>query len=83
MDEHALQNDPQLRSFLEQQAVQTRVMSASLELADLCWDRCIDKIGSKAISDSGDSKTAQCLTNCVGRFFDASNAMIKHMQTKG
>lgn len=82
MDEQALQNDPHLRSFLEQQAVQARVMTASLELTDTCWDRCVDKIGSKPISDSGDSKTAQCFTNCVGRFLDASTALLKHMQNR-
>jgi import inner membrane translocase subunit TIM8 len=82
MDEQALQNDPQLQAFLQQQSVQARVMSATMELTEVCWDKCVDKVGSKPISESGDSRTAQCLSNCVGRFIDATSTMLKHMQSK-
>ena len=82
MDEQALQNDPQLQAFLQQQSVQARVMAATMDLTEMCWDKCVDKIGSKQISDSGDSRTAGCLANCVGRFIDASSTMLKHMQNK-
>lgn len=83
MDEETLRNDPQLQSFLQQASAQAQVMSATLELTDTCWGKCVDKIGSKPISESGDSKTAACLSNCVARFIDASAVMIKHVQSKG
>lgn len=34
---------------------------------DICWEKCVDKPGSKF-----DSKTETCLTNCVDRFIDVS-----------
>lgn len=37
------------------------------EFSDLCWDKCIDKPGSKL-----DGRTETCLVNCVNRFIDVS-----------
>lgn len=37
------------------------------EFNEICWDKCVDKPGSKL-----DSKTETCLSNCVDRFIDTS-----------
>ncbi|PSN33396.1 Mitochondrial import inner membrane translocase subunit Tim8 [Blattella germanica] len=37
------------------------------EFNDVCWDKCMDKPGSKL-----DGRTETCLTNCVDRFIDVS-----------
>ncbi|XP_011166885.1 mitochondrial import inner membrane translocase subunit Tim8 [Solenopsis invicta] len=34
---------------------------------DLCWDKCVDKPGSKL-----DGRTETCINNCVDRFIDVS-----------
>lgn len=42
------------------------------EFNSVCWDKCIDKPGSKL-----DSKTEACLNNCVNRFIDVSLLITK------
>jgi import inner membrane translocase subunit TIM8 len=37
------------------------------EFNDICWEKCMDKPGSKI-----DSRTETCLNNCVDRFIDVS-----------
>lgn len=37
------------------------------EFNDFCWEKCVDKPGSKL-----DSRTETCLNNCVDRFIDVS-----------
>lgn len=37
------------------------------EFSDICWDKCMDKPGSKI-----DTRTEMCLNNCVDRFIDVS-----------
>ncbi|XP_020845425.2 LOW QUALITY PROTEIN: mitochondrial import inner membrane translocase subunit Tim8 B [Phascolarctos cinereus] len=34
---------------------------------DLCWDKCVEKPGSRL-----DSRTENCLTSCVDRFIDTT-----------
>lgn len=34
---------------------------------EVCWDKCVDKPGSKL-----DSRTETCLANCVNRFIDTT-----------
>lgn len=37
------------------------------EFNDICWDKCVDKPGSKL-----DGRTETCINNCVNRFIDVS-----------
>jgi hypothetical protein len=37
------------------------------EFNDICWEKCMDKPGSKI-----DSRTETCLNHCVDRFIDVS-----------
>ncbi|OXU17466.1 hypothetical protein TSAR_001605 [Trichomalopsis sarcophagae] len=52
-----------LTSYRQTIALSTKIH----EFSDLCWDKCIDKPGSKL-----DGRTETCLVNCVNRFIDVS-----------
>ena len=41
--------DPELRAFMEQQAGQARLTGVVMGFTDMCWEKCIDKPGSKPI----------------------------------
>ncbi|GAB6026444.1 Mitochondrial import inner membrane translocase subunit tim8 [Chamberlinius hualienensis] len=66
-DSIASSGDGELQEFimLEQQKAQFQVQVHRLN--DVCWDKCVDKPGSKL-----DSRTETCISNCVERFIDTS-----------
>ena len=46
------------------------------ELTDLCWKKCV----TGGISSSTlDRKEGPCIQNCVERFLDANEAIVKHL----
>lgn len=46
------------------------------ELTDICWKKCV----TGSISSSGlDRKEEPCIQNCVDRFLDANEAVLKHL----
>lgn len=46
------------------------------ELTDICWKKCV----TGGISSSGlDRKEEPCIQNCVDRFLDANEAVLKHL----
>jgi len=53
---------------------------ANLSVAAPC--RCVDKPGGKPINEANDSYTARCLSNCVERFLDTTDFMLKRLQSK-
>ena len=62
--------DPEIRRALEVEQAKARFQSQIHSFTDLCWDACIDKPSNKL-----DSKTENCLMNCVERYID-SNLML-------
>ena len=53
-----------------------RPVPAVHELTDICWRKCV----TGAISSSGlDRKEEPCVRNCVERFLDANEAVLKHL----
>ncbi|EDV24410.1 uncharacterized protein TRIADDRAFT_24994 [Trichoplax adhaerens] len=62
--------DPEIRRALEVEQAKARFQSQIHSFTDLCWDACIDKPSAKL-----DSKTENCLMNCVERYID-SNLML-------
>lgn len=62
--------DPEIRRALEVEQAKARFQSQIHSFTDLCWDTCIDKPSTKL-----DSKTENCLMNCVERYID-SNLML-------
>ena len=43
---------------------------------DMCWDKCIGKVGTKL-----DKYEENCLGNCVERFLDTSEWLVKRLQS--
>lgn len=62
--------DNALQEFLliEQQKAQQQAQIYKLN--DLCWEKCVDRAGSKL-----ESKQEKCLSNCVERFFDVTEVV--------
>jgi import inner membrane translocase subunit TIM8 len=73
-----LEKDPELVRFIEQQEEAVRYDKAVHKITEQCWNVCVS---SPAIPRL-DSKTESCLVNCVERFIDASNEMVKHFSNK-
>ena len=62
------QVDLEMQKFILAEQEKAKFQGLVHNLTDTCWDRCVEKIGSKL-----DSRTETCLVNCVERFIDASN----------
>lgn len=67
--------DPEMQRFLEVESQKARFQQNVHTFTDLCWDKCIDKIGTRM-----DPKTEQCFTNCVERFIDTTNFVISRLE---
>ncbi|XP_046394846.1 mitochondrial import inner membrane translocase subunit Tim8 [Ischnura elegans] len=59
--------DRELQDFLMVEKQKAQLHAQIHEFNEFCWEKCVDKPGSKM-----DSKTETCLTNCVERFIDVS-----------
>ncbi|XP_071442167.1 mitochondrial import inner membrane translocase subunit Tim8 [Hetaerina americana] len=59
--------DRELQEFLMAEKQKAQLNAQIHEFNEFCWEKCVDKPGSKI-----DSKTETCLTNCVERFIDVS-----------
>ncbi|GLV35175.1 Tim8 [Carabus blaptoides fortunei] len=59
--------DSELQDFLMAEKQKAQFNAQIHEFNDFCWEKCVDKPGSKL-----DSKTETCLNNCVDRFIDVS-----------
>ncbi|KAF6197738.1 hypothetical protein GE061_008708 [Apolygus lucorum] len=59
--------EKELQEFLLVEREKAKLQAQIHEFADICWDKCVDKPGSKL-----DSRTETCMLNCVDRFIDVS-----------
>jgi len=60
--------DKELQDFFQVEQQRLQFQQQVSKLTDVCWDKCLtDKPGSKL-----DSRTENCLSNCVERFIDTS-----------
>uniref|UniRef100_A0A0V0G9M4 Mitochondrial import inner membrane translocase subunit n=1 Tax=Triatoma dimidiata TaxID=72491 RepID=A0A0V0G9M4_TRIDM len=59
--------DAEFQQFLLVERERAKLQAQIHEFSDICWEKCMDKPGSKL-----DSKTETCLVNCVNRFIDVS-----------
>ncbi|KZC10139.1 PREDICTED: mitochondrial import inner membrane translocase subunit Tim8 [Dufourea novaeangliae] len=59
--------DAELQEFLLAEKQKAQFQAQIHEFNDFCWEKCVDKPGSKL-----DSRTETCLQNCVDRFIDVS-----------
>ncbi|GLH05528.1 Mitochondrial import inner membrane translocase subunit Tim8 [Gryllus bimaculatus] len=59
--------DSELQEFLMVEKQKAQLNSQIHEFNEFCWDKCMDKPGTKL-----DSRTETCMVNCVERFIDVS-----------
>ncbi|XP_076179274.1 translocase of inner membrane 8 [Ptiloglossa arizonensis] len=59
--------DTELAAFIIAQKQKLQFQAQVHAFNDVCWEKCIDKPGSKL-----DSRTETCMKNCVDRFIDVS-----------
>lgn len=67
---------PELREFIVNEQIKAQIQQQIRKFNSICFDRCIDKPGSKL-----ESKQETCLENCVGRYLD-SNGFIANRFAK-
>jgi len=67
--------DPQMQRFIQIETEKQRFQVLVHGLAEQCWDVCMDKPSSRL-----DSKTENCLSNCVNRFIDTSNFVVNRLE---
>eukprot|EP00056_Hartaetosiga_gracilis_P008491 m.121485 g.121485 ORF g.121485 m.121485 type:complete len:81 (-) comp12921_c7_seq22:1616-1858(-) len=68
--------EKELESVVQTKSQQAQFIQVSLELTDKCWEKCVTKIGNNPISESGDTKTAGCITNCVKNFLQMQQVLV-------
>eukprot|EP01147_Barroeca_monosierra_P004608 gene4608-6788_t len=68
--------DPALQDVVRQKASQAQFAEVSLDLTEKCWAKCVDKVGSKPITESDDSRTATCISNCVRNFLEMQQVLV-------
>ena len=70
--------DSRMQYFIQQESQKARAQKIILELTEKCWDACFDgKPGNEM-----DSRTENCLNNCVDRFIDTNLSMAKTLKKK-
>ncbi len=69
--------DPQLVQFIETETQRQRFQALVHTLSDSCWDVCM---ANASLGPKLDSKSQTCVDNCVNRFIDASNFIVKRLE---
>ncbi|KAJ2914228.1 hypothetical protein MD484_g6162, partial [Candolleomyces efflorescens] len=72
----ATQNE--LQKFIAQETAQRKVNESVQKFTSLCWDKCITNVTSGRLAPA----EANCLSNCVGRFLDASLQLVRDVENK-
>lgn len=71
------QIDRKLQEELMAEDQKQRFQSQIHAFTDMCWEKCVDKPGSKL-----DGKTETCIVNCVERFLDTNIFIAKRFAEK-
>ncbi|KAF8113766.1 hypothetical protein N665_0045s0012 [Sinapis alba] len=70
-----LANNPQLMKFLSQEKERAMANEVVAKITSSCWDKCVDKPGSKFSSSE-----SSCLSNCALRYMDMTMLIMKRFQ---
>ncbi|KAJ3530127.1 hypothetical protein NMY22_g8699 [Coprinellus aureogranulatus] len=68
----------ELQTFVAQEASQRKVNESIQQFTGMCWDKCISNVTSGRLTTTESS----CLSNCVGRFLDASLQLVNDVENK-
>jgi len=67
-----------MQHFIQQESQKAQAQKVIHELNEKCWDTCFDgKPGNKI-----DSRTENCINNCVDRFIDTNLLMAQRFEKK-
>ncbi|KAJ1498762.1 Mitochondrial import inner membrane translocase subunit tim8 [Coelomomyces lativittatus] len=64
----------EIQKFIEQETSKNRIHSQIHMFTELCWNKCITKIGNRTSSSD-----QTCLENCVQRFLDTSMLLVNRL----
>ena len=67
--------DQELQQFMAMEQQKAQLQGTIHKLTDTCWDMCMDRPRDKM-----DSRTEQCMSNCVGRFIDTTLQITSRFQ---
>uniref|UniRef100_T1IRK0 Mitochondrial import inner membrane translocase subunit n=1 Tax=Strigamia maritima TaxID=126957 RepID=T1IRK0_STRMM len=73
-DRDKFQSDPELQHFIDSETQKQRFQYLVHALTEACWDMCMEKPGTRL-----DSRTENCLINCVERFIDTTNYVVNRI----
>ncbi|KOC67334.1 Mitochondrial import inner membrane translocase subunit Tim8 A [Habropoda laboriosa] len=62
--------DEQFQAFIEPERKNQRFQTLAQKLTEICWELCVETLGR-----SLDSRTHDCLVNCLNCFIDINNFM--------
>ncbi|XP_059147385.1 mitochondrial import inner membrane translocase subunit Tim8-like [Physella acuta] len=72
---HKDEVDPEVANFIQIESQKAELQAQVHKLADVCWEQCVDRPRDKL-----DSKTENCVSNCVERFIDTSLTIATRFQ---
>jgi len=67
----------ELQQFVANESQKARIQSSIHNLTDTCFRKCIT---SKISSSKLDKYEEPCMKNCVDRFMDANNVILRELQ---
>ncbi|KAF2490346.1 hypothetical protein BU16DRAFT_494294 [Lophium mytilinum] len=67
----------ELTQFVQNESQKARIQSAIHNLTDTCFRKCVT---SKIASRELDKYEQPCMQNCVDRWMDANNVIMKELQ---
>ncbi|KAL4735500.1 Tim10/DDP family zinc finger-domain-containing protein [Aspergillus similis] len=67
----------ELHQILQTESQKAAIQQNVHHLADACWKKCIT---SKVTSSRLEKSEEACAMNCVDRWLDTNNAVLKHLQ---
>jgi len=70
--------DQGLQQFIQAETEKQRFQTVLHELNEKCWDTCFDSKPSTKL----DSRTENCLRNCVDRFIDCNLLVTQRIEKK-
>ncbi|KAI9811812.1 MAG: Mitochondrial import inner membrane translocase subunit tim8 [Phylliscum demangeonii] len=75
-----VQDRQELQQFLDNEMQKARLQGVVHAMTERCWKKCMPS-GSKISSGKLERGEESCLQNCVDRYLDASNTVLKHLET--
>ena len=73
----AAMQDPHMQQFVNRETQRQRFQGIVHEMTGRCWDTCLPGNPGTKI----DSRTENCIKNCVERFLDTSTYVVNRLES--